>query len=560
MHTKCAALISAAALLWACERDAELPTASPTPDVAQHPLPTAIQKRLKVQLERFSTMPMLLTADRLGVTEVRGKSIKPKKKDRHNGPRKKLTDVPIAADPNADENEPTVAANPKKKKLLVAGSHFITDVVRCEARHSSDGGRNWSALVLMPQLTAESQCSDPVLTYSPDGKRVFYAYMDIKFFPTFDFDILVSYSTDDGATWIGPFIALDGVGDVLIYDKPWIGTPADASNYVYVTATRFNVTDDCQIVFARSTNGGAGYGAPQTLDLSAACGEGTSPLVQGSRPSGGKRGNVLVGWYNSGTDGVNTGSFNIRTRHSADFGATFEPVVDAATDASEANFFLGPSICYEVWEPVMYPDVEIDASGRGHIAYTHDPAAGNATAEEGDIRYITSKGPPYTSWSRPITVNDDGTVSAQGFVALDVKSAEPHATWVDHRLPLEKVAESQCPFVPDVENLEYDIFSSTRQAGGWSPNVRVTEQSSLSDYLFLGDYIDLSADARFTIWTDRRDKVSIFDPEDDIWGSRTHRVQPRLAVGAGPNTASVTAAGFLGTSGSWFSVAARTTR
>jgi hypothetical protein len=553
MHKNRVALLSAAALFLACERDAELPTASRTPDVVQHPLPTAIQKRL----ERFSTMPMLLTADRLGVTKIRGKSIKPQKNGRHNGPKKKLIDVPIAADPTADENEPTVAANPKKKKLLVAGSHFITDIVRCEARHSSDGGRTWSEPVLMAQLTAESQCSDPVLAYSPDGRRVFYAYMDIKFFPTLNFDILVSYSTDDGATWIGPFIALDGVPDVLIYDKPWIGTPVDASNYVYVTATGFDASGTCQIVFARSTNGGTGYGAPETLDLSAACGEGTSPLVQGSRPSGGKRGNVLVGWYNSGTDGVNTGSFNIRTRHSADFGATFEPVVDAATDASEANFFLGPSFCYEVWEPVMYPDVEIDASGRGHIAYTHDPVAGDATAEEGDIRYVTSKGPPYTSWSQPITVNDDGTVSAQGFVALDVKSAEPHATWVDHRLPLEKVAESQCPFFPDVE---YDIFSSTRQSGGWSPNVRVTEQSSLSDFFFLGDYIDLSADAQFTVWTDRRDKLSIFDLEDDIWGSRTHRVQPPLAAGAGPNTASVTVAGFLGASGSWFSGAARTTR
>ena len=164
----------------------------------------------------------------------------------------------------ADENEPTITASPKQKKRLVAGYHYITETggVRCQARRSTDGGRSWSSPVLMPQLTAESECSDPVLAYSPDGRRVFYAYMDIKFpiddIALTDFDIIVSYSTDDGATWTGPFIALNGVRGVFDYDKPWIGTPDDASNYVYVTATRFDATGDfaCHIVFTRSTNGG----------------------------------------------------------------------------------------------------------------------------------------------------------------------------------------------------------------------------------------------------------------------------------------------------------------
>ncbi len=85
------------------------------------------------------------------------------------------------------------------------------------------------------------------------------------------------------------------------------------------------------------------------------------------------------------------------------------------------------------------------------------------------------------------------------------------------------MAASQCPFpgVTDVENLEYDIFSSTRRDGTWRPNVRVSDQSSRTDFIFLGDYIDLtpSSAGLFTIWTDRRDKLSIFDFEDDVWGS-----------------------------------------
>ena len=531
MHTQCATLLSAAALLLACERDAELPTAAPTPDLAQRQLPAEVQKRVKVQLQRFSTMPMTLAARQMGVTEIRGKQMKARHKAKHNGRARKLGDIPVAADPNADENEPSVTANPKKKKLLVAGSHFITNVVRCEARHSSDGGRSWSAPILLPQLTAESECSDPVLAYSPDGRRVFYAYMDIKASPAEDFDVLVSYSEDDGRTWIGPFVALDGVGNVFDYDKPWIGTPFDRGNYVYVTATRFDLTGagDCHIAFTRSTNGGTAYGAPQILDESTGgCGVDASPVVQGSRPAGGKHGNVLVAWYNSGTDGWLNGAFSIRTRHSANFGATFGPIVDAATDASETPFWEGPFACYARWWITMAPDVEIDAAGRGHITYTHDPVAGSETAEDGDIRYVTSRGAPYTGWSRPVTVNDDHSVSAQGFAALDVKSANPQASWLDTRLPT--AAAPECG--SEVENLFYDIFSSTRQGGRWSANARVTEESSRTDFIFFGDYIDLTAAAGYTVWTDRRDKLSIFDFEDDVWGSRTERLHRADALTA----------------------------
>jgi hypothetical protein len=107
------------------------------------------------------------------------------------------------------------------------------------------------------------------------------------------------------------------------------------------------------------------------------------------------------------------------------------------------------------------------------------------------------------------------------------QSSKPHVSWVDHRLPLQLVSTPQCPFFPDTENLEYDIFYTTRQDHTWKPNVRISDRSSLSDFLFAGDYIDLTTDngSLYTVWTDRRDKLSIGDLEDDVWGSRTHRTQ-----------------------------------
>ncbi|MGZ5494527.1 MAG: sialidase family protein, partial [Thermoanaerobaculia bacterium] len=320
--------------------------------------------------------------------------------------------------PNVSEDEPTVAANPKHPNRLVAGSHFIGDTVnRCVAHFSSDSGKTWNSRpIFMPQLTHQSECSDPVLAYAPDGSRVYYAYLDIKFS---HFDIVMSYSDDDGKSWKGPIVVLANVA--ADYDKPWIGTHVtingnqdnsngsgsggqNNSNWVYATATRFDFASPgpCSIDFTRSGNKGQVWSAPQTLDTSGGpCGGGPSPVVQGSRPNGGKGGDVLVAWYNSGSDGFLAGTFEIRTRYSANNGATFGPIVIASTDTAELSFYLGPDFAYHRWWGGMFPDVEIAPNGTGHIAYITDPAPGPATAEEGDVRYSTSTGPPYAVWSLP---------------------------------------------------------------------------------------------------------------------------------------------------------------
>lgn len=113
------------------------------------------------------------------------------------------------------------------------------------AYSSSNSGANWTLPVVMPQLKESSFCSDPVLAYASDGSRVYYAYMDIKSFfeeteTTFtiidDWDIVVSFSDDNGKTWAGPVVALDGnptstafdinTGEIIafdpgfLYDKP----------------------------------------------------------------------------------------------------------------------------------------------------------------------------------------------------------------------------------------------------------------------------------------------------------------------------------------------------
>src|SRR5215207_3953864 len=114
---------------------------------------------------------MLIAAEELGISVIAGKDVSQGGSPPGNANAKKLLDVGIGIHPTKDENEPTVASNPRDKKKLVAGSHFSglppPTANRCVAYTSSDRGATWSAPFAMPRLSASSFCSDPVLAYAP---------------------------------------------------------------------------------------------------------------------------------------------------------------------------------------------------------------------------------------------------------------------------------------------------------------------------------------------------------------------------------------------------------
>ena len=473
------------------------------------------------------------------------------------GKPKKGDDIRIGVDPDVKEFNPTVAASPVDPNKLVAGSqYYIGDTTRsCVVYTSADAGMTWSAPVPVPMLSAISTCSNPVVAYAPDGSRAYYAYMDVKVSreevginrtTIIDWDILIRTSLNNGNTWTEPVIALDGAQSTFVYDtvvgeyietypgfnyfRPWIATPLHAAekDWVYVTATRRDSDvenpEPCYISFASSSDGSATWSEPvildQTADLLSCGGYGNPQMVDGARVAGGTDGNVLVAWYHPGSDGAEIGEFAIRTRTSPDHGVTWNEIVTAVTDS------------YEPWlhfnsREAHFPDVELDARGGAHIAYTHDPTLtteGLNDIETGDIRYIQSSGAPYDTWSRPVTVNDDGLIRTQGWAALETQTVKKrvyvYLMWADFRLSPE----------PPIDNPQsepyYDIYAAWKRADSskWSPNRRITDTSSLwsESFISIGEYFDITANPHFAygVWTDRREITDPNDPKSDVFGSR----------------------------------------
>ena len=124
----------------------------------------------------------------------------------------------------------------------------------------------------------------------------------------------------------------------------------------------------------------------------------------------------------------------------------------------------GPSPCTRSGGRECFRTPRSISIGRAHIVYVHNPEAGSTTAEEGDVRYLTSARAPYGEWSEPVTVNDDGPGRAQGFASLAARrhgrTTVVEAVWEDTRL-----APDLPPGPLQAQLYLYDIFHARLELG-----------------------------------------------------------------------------------------------
>jgi hypothetical protein len=369
----------------------------------------------------------------------------------------------------------------------------------------------------------------------------------------------------------------------VFVDRPWVDVhtwDSDGSGapYVYLTATRFNNDGTCDIIFSGSDSYGSSpsWGVNVPFQVLANSGpdfpnQSTGPfhscdtsnpltarLLTGARPAGGPGQQVLVCWFDAGTDGWSTdvqqpppplkpipmNKFNIACRSSQDRGATFagdfnppesvnpaDPtkwIYAAKAVTFEVPFYLGPNGAYEQWWGSELPSIAIDHLGNAHIAFTYDPTSAEADAESGNVAYVKSTNftptttvpTIYSKWSAK-TLLGTGAL-AQGFptvVAQKVNQSLKPTIWVSY-----VDAYRSSTLGASLKNAIYDVRYRKSVTGGpaFAAAVTVTSNSSLSDYAFLGDYIDSSATRhRFNLaWTDNANANTSQDDVSDIFSVR----------------------------------------
>ena len=185
----------------------------------------------------------------------------------------------------------------------------------------------------------EGYANDDV-AYAPDGKRVYAAYTDGGSNST----VLVSSSTDDGATWATPVVAIEDPYGDYGYLSPSIARPlreADAK-WVYLSVQSKNEDPGINISFSRSDDRGLNWSPERGI-------AGGDLLRSSQRRQGGRRPRRRSSDHLFRI-GVGSGAGHLGAR-SADHGTNFDG------PAAVAIAYAGD------------PDVKIGNLGVAHVAF-----------------------------------------------------------------------------------------------------------------------------------------------------------------------------------------------
>jgi hypothetical protein len=402
-------------------------------------------------------------------------------------------DVALSAFPGRIEATRSVAVNPANPLRAVAA----VDVGgRCRILSSGDGGRTWPTAVLLPTKRPGQACIDPVVAYAPHGGRAYAAYKGGS-----ERGLLFSVSTDNGATWSAPGTIQPPPDRLIGGGRQKLATPLTAADgrFVYLATYAYVGESFFGLIFTRSQDRGQTWSPWRAVAILSVF---YPPYNQGMGVAGGPGGSVLVAWDESLDPSDPTAArLRIRLARSADFGTSFAPSV---TVARELLFGGGR------------PDVKLGADGAAHIVYARTRAR-IGDEDDLDIRYVTSTGAPYASWSPPLTLNHGGigTVQSDPLLAVEPCGAASilHVAWTDGRrgadlrdiFHVRRLVQAGEPWSADLR-LSDPTPPAVLPGEPWLPESWSTRNSALA----AGPGTIVAA------WTDRRDGTA---PDTDAFAS-----------------------------------------
>jgi hypothetical protein len=388
----------------------------------------------------------------------------------------RLGDDPSALPANMRaQAEPHIARSQVNPDFLVAtfqeGRFTDAGSVDCGYSISSNGGLSWSR-ALIPNLTQASggtyfRATDPVAGVDLNGK----IYLNTEGATDANFvngNILVSRSTDGGATFGAPSVVYHPPNNNVFPDKPWmaINTFSAAPNpgRIVATFTLFNSssTEGGQIIHAYSDNSAASWSAVASVA--------TTTNAQGSQPVFLPNGNLVVVYWNFGSaaDPNERLEAVISSNGGQTFGST--KFITYAAEYNEPSIRSGgflPSAVANRTNSNIYVVYQTLLAGNPRIAFTKSTDGGN-------------------TWSSPIAISDNPAGSGVFNPAINTSPDGQTLTAVfyDHR-------------DNPGSNVLVDLYLAQSFDGGatWQPNIRLTSVSTdaslaplTNEGYMLGDY------------------------------------------------------------------------
>jgi len=204
---------------------------------------------------------------------------------------------------------------------------------------STDDGASWTAPVALNTNAGSDSGSDQRVQVTTDGAgnwvAVWHSYDNLGGTIGTDADIFVSRSTDNGVSWTAPAVLNTNAGSDSGDDKLPQVTTDSVGNWVTVWYSYENlggtVGTDSDIFVARSTDNGASWTVPATLNTNAGGDSGYDAPPQVTTDG---KGNWLAVWFSNENLGGSIGTdSDIFIARSTDDGASWTAPVALNTNA-----------------------------------------------------------------------------------------------------------------------------------------------------------------------------------------------------------------------------------